>query len=110
MHPEDTNVFANGIIEKYANHPHDLENECYANFATGYVNVNTKDVVEDDDIENYTTPFSNPNEEELSEGKIIVFKYGLGKTRKQTQSRVMRYHKVSELEDPELHYMTLVQL
>ena len=30
--------------------------------------------------------------------------------RKPTQSRVMRYHKVSELEDPELHYTTLLQL
>ena len=28
MHPEDTNIFANGIIGKYANHPDDLENEC----------------------------------------------------------------------------------
>ena len=79
MHPEDTNIFANGIIGKYANHPDDLENECYADFTTGYVNVNTKDVVEDDDIENYTTPVSNPDEEELSKGKIIVLKNGLEK-------------------------------
>ena len=79
MHPEDTNIFANGIIGKYANHPDDLENECYVDFTTGYVNVNTKDVVEDDDIENYTTPVSNPDEEELSKGKIIVLKNGLEK-------------------------------
>ena len=69
--PEVTNVFANGIIEKYANRPDDLENECYANFATGYVNVNTKDVAEDDDIENYSVPVSNPDEEELSEGNAL---------------------------------------
>ena len=69
--PEVTNVFANGIIEKYANRPDDLENECYANFATGYVNVNTKDVAEDDDIENYSAPVSNPDEEELSEGNAL---------------------------------------
>ena len=50
MYPEDTNVFANGIIEKYANRPDNLENGCYTEFATCYVNVNTKDVVEDDDI------------------------------------------------------------
>ena len=31
------------------------------------------------DIENYATPVSNPDEEELSEGKIIALKNGLGK-------------------------------
>ena len=56
MHPEDTNIFANGIIEKCANYPDDLENECYVYFAAGYVIVNTKDIVEDDNIENYTSP------------------------------------------------------
>ena len=56
MYPEDTNVFANEIIEKYANRPDDLENECYAKFVTGSVNVDTKDILEDADIENYTTP------------------------------------------------------
>ena len=79
MHPEDINVFANEIIEKYANHPDDLENECYIDFVTGYINTDTKDIVEDDDIENYTTPVSNPNEQELSERKIIVLIKGLGK-------------------------------
>ena len=79
MHPEDTNVFVDGIIEKLANLPNDLENECYADFATGYVNVNTEGVLEDDDIEICTTPVSNPDEEELGEGKIIVLKNGLGK-------------------------------
>ena len=55
MHPEDINVFANGIIKKYANRPDNLENECYADFATCYVNVKTKKVVENDDVENYST-------------------------------------------------------
>ena len=66
--------------------------------------------MEDDDIENHTTPVSNPNEEELSEGKIIVLKNRLGKMTKQTQFRVIGYHKVSKLEDSELHYMPLLQL
>ena len=71
MHPEEINVFANGIIEKYANHPDDLENKPYADFATGYVNVNINEFVEHDDIENYTTLVSNLNEEELSGGKSL---------------------------------------
>ena len=82
MHPEDTNLFVDGIIEKLANLPDDLENECYADFATGYVNVRTEGVLEDNDIEIYTTPVSNPDEEGLGEGKIIVWKNGLGKMRK----------------------------
>ena len=110
MHPEDTNIFTNGMIEKDANRPVDLEKECCGAFSTGYVKVNTKDVVEDNDIENYTTPVSNPDEEELSEENFIVLKNGPGKMRKRTQSRIMRYHKVSELEDPELHCMTFLQL
>ena len=71
MHPEEINVFANGIIEKYANRPDDLENERYADFATGYVNININEFVEHDDIENYTTLVSNLNEEELSGGKSL---------------------------------------
>ena len=110
MHPEDTNIFTNGMIEKDANCPDDLEKECYGVFSTGYVKVNTKDVVEDNDIENYTTPVSNPDEEELNEENFIILKNGPEKMRKRTQSRIMRYHKVSELEDPELHFMTFLQL
>ena len=94
MYPEDTNIFANGITEKYAHRPDGLENACYADFATGYVNINTKDVVEEDDIENYFNPV-NSDEEKLSKKKIIVLKNGLGKMRKGTQSRVKRYHKFS---------------
>ena len=78
MHPEDINVFANEITEKYANHPDNLENECYNDFVTGYINADTKDIIEDDDIENYATPVSNPNEEKRSKEKIIVLKNRLG--------------------------------
>ena len=99
---------AHGVIEECDNCPHDFENECYDEFAKGYVNVNTKKVVENDDIENCTTHFSNPNEEELSDRKIIVLENRLEKMRKRTQSCVMRYHKVSDLEEPELHYMKLL--
>ena len=79
MHPEDTNVLSNEIIEKYANRPDDLEKKCHADFTTGCVNVNTKDVVEGSDTENYTTPVSIYDEEQLSEGKIIVLKNRFGK-------------------------------
>ena len=49
--------------------------------------------MEDHDIENFTTPFSNLIEEELSEGKIMK-RTEETKMRKRTQSRVIRYHRV----------------
>ena len=90
--------------------PVDLENEYYVDFETGYVNVDIKSVMEDGDSGNYTYLVSNSNEEELIEEETTVLKNEIGKIRKGTQSRVMRYHKNSELEDPELYSKILLQL
>ena len=90
--------------------PDDLENEYYVDFETGYVNVDIKSVMEDDDSGNYTSLVSNSNEEELIEEETTVLKNEIGKIRKGSQSRVMRYHKNSELEDPELYSRIPLQL
>ena len=55
-------------------------------------------------------PVSNTNDLETGNEKIIQLKNELGKMRKRAQPIVIRYHKVSVLKDPELHYMTLLQL
>ena len=102
MHPEDKNIFANEIIGKYAYCHDDLENECYADFATGYVNLNTKGIVEDHDIENFTTPFSNLIEEELSEGKIMK-RTEETKNEETNSISCNQVPQSCELEDPELH-------
>ena len=44
MHPEDTNVFASNIIDKYENRPDDLHSLCLADFASNYVSKKSDDV------------------------------------------------------------------
>ena len=109
MDPEDTNVYATNIIERYANRPDDLESLCYADFATNYINIKVDENLESDDIENYTTPVSSIDDVEPS-SNIIVLKNKLGKMRKRTYPSVMCYHKVSKLKDSEHYHMTLLQL
>ena len=59
MHPEDTNVFASNIIDKYENRPDDLHSLCLADFASNYVSKTSDVAVETDDIKSYTVPVSN---------------------------------------------------
>ena len=74
MEPEHTNVYATNIIEKYANRPDDLEQMCYADFATNYVSKKADEVqVESEEIKNYTMPVSAICEVESS-SKVIVLK------------------------------------
>ena len=52
MHPDDTNVAASNIIDKYEKQP-DLHSLCLADFASRYVSKKASDVpVESDDIKN----------------------------------------------------------
>ena len=110
MDPDDPDIYSAGIVEKWINRPNILHDLCYADFAANYVNLGSKQDLEDDDIENYTTPVSNINDLETGNEKTIKLKNELGKMRKITQPIVIRYHKVSLLKDPELYYMTLLQL
>ena len=110
MDPEDTNVYATNIIEKYTNRPDDLEQLCYTDFGTNYINKKADEVpVEYGDIKSYTMPVS-AIDEVLDSSNVIVLKKELGKMRKRTQPCNMRYHKVSNLKDSEQYYMKLLQL
>ena len=40
--PNDTNIFATNMIEKYFNHPDTLEDMCYADSATSYISKNVE--------------------------------------------------------------------
>ena len=40
MDPDDTDIFSTNVIEKYANRPDNLNNTCYADFATIYISKN----------------------------------------------------------------------
>ena len=111
MDPDDPNIYCTNFLERYANRPNELENLCYADFATNYKPISEEKDIEVDDLENYTstvTPIECPEIPE--EEKPIVLKNKLGKMRKRTFPCIMRYHKGSKLKDPEHYYMTLLQL
>ena len=110
MDPEDTNVYQSNMLEKYANRPDDLEQMCYADFATTYISKSAIEAqVESEDIKNYTMPIGAIDEVEPT-SRIIVLKNELGKMKKRSRPCVMRYHKVTKLKDSEQYYMILLQL
>ena len=79
MDPDDTNIFTTNMIEKYINRPNDLENMCYADFATTYISKNVEEIPDEENIKSYTNPV-NIDEEELDvDSKVITLKNDLGK-------------------------------
>lgn len=60
MSPDDTNIYALNILDKYANRPNELEYMCLADFATNYVHHKASKIdIDGDDIVNYTTAVSS---------------------------------------------------
>ena len=110
MHPDDTNIFASNIIDKYENRLDDLHSMYLADFASSYVRNKVDDLpVALDEIKIYTVPVSNINDVKLNRN-IIVLKIELGEMRKRSRHCVIRFHKVSKLKSPEEHYLRLLQL
>ena len=73
MHPDDRNVFASNIIDKYKHQPDHLHSMCLAEFASNYVSKKTDDLpIEPDDV-NKLNPI------------IIVLKNELGEIQKHSQ-------------------------
>ena len=63
MHPDDTNVFASNIIDKYKNRPYNLHSMCLADFISSYVSKKADDLpIEPDEIKSYINPVSNIND------------------------------------------------
>ena len=117
MHPDDNNIYAPNILDKYAHRPdkpNEMKDMCLADFATMYVHHKAYEPqLESDDIRNYTTdisPVDVENDEESSKVEIITLKDDMGKMKKRKRPCVMRYHKVSKMSDPESYYFTLLQL
>ena len=109
MDPDDTNIFATNIIEKYENRPDILEDMSYADFATSYISQNVQEIPDEDDLRNYTNPVNMDIEYTEVLPQIITLKNNMGKMRKRKQC-VMRYHKPSKFSLPENYYMVLLQL
>ena len=110
MHPDDTNIYTTNMLEKYACRPDDLEEMCYADFATNYISTKAEDMkIDSEDIRNYTTSVSTIEDVEPT-SNVITLKDELGKMRKRTRPSVMRYHKVTKLKDSEQYHLKLLQL
>ena len=67
MHPDNTNVFASNIIDKYENQPDSLNSMYLADFASSYISKRHDLPVEADEIKSYTAPVSNIDDVELKE-------------------------------------------
>ena len=117
LDPDDPNVFCTNFLDRYANRPDELENTCYADFATNYKPTNADKDIEPDDIESFVESITNIETASDShqayskrKGRTIVLKNKLCEMRKRTFHYIMRYHKGSRLKDPEHYYFTLLQL
>ena len=110
MHPDNTNVFASNIIDKYENRPNNLHSVCLSDFASSYISKKADDLpIEPDEIKSYTVPVSNINDVKLNPN-IIVLKNELGEMQKFSRTCVICFHNVSKQESPEEHYLRLLQL
>ena len=59
LDPDDPNVFCTNFLDRYANGPDELENTCYADFATNYKPTNADKDIEPDDIESFVESITN---------------------------------------------------
>ena len=59
LDPDDPNVFCTNFLDRYANRPNELENICYAEFATNYRPTNAGRNIEPDDVESYVKSITN---------------------------------------------------
>ena len=111
MHPDDTNVFASNIIDRYENWPEEnLHSMCLADFASSYISKKADDLpIEPDEIRSYTVPVSNINDVKINPN-ITVLKNELGEMQKRSRPCIIRFDKVSKLKTPEEHQLRLSQL
>ena len=65
--------------------------------------------INDESIESYTQPVSD-HIDTADSGVIIDLKNDLGKMKKRSRPCVIRWHKLSKLNEPEQYYMTMLQL
>ena len=76
---------------------------CLADFAANYISEKVNVKPESDEIEAYTNPITEIQEEEDLKIKIKI-KNGLGRMRKRPSPIVIRFHTVSKSKNPEQLY------
>ena len=110
LDPDDPNVYAPNLLDKYQHRPDSLENMCYADFASIYITDSTKDS-DPDDIRSYTNASSILLEEESDFRKsVIKLKDNFGKMRKRSRLCVIRWYNITEQKNAEKHFFQRLQL
>ncbi|XP_066911966.1 uncharacterized protein [Clytia hemisphaerica] len=107
LDPESKNIYKKNLIDKYAHRPNNLRDMCYADFASTYTYPKKNENEEENEVNESETETIEINAE-LS--KTITLKNGMGKMRKRSRACVIRYHKVSKLQDRNNYYLVLLQL
>ena len=125
MHPDDTNIYAANILDKYENRPESLEEMCLADFASNYTYKKNDQNKDPEAIESYSIPVHNDdlksssdeedyeNDDKNKRKKIndnIVLKNDFGEMRKRERPCVIRFHKVTKMTNSEVYFLRLLQL
>ena len=111
MDPNSEDIFAIGMLERYANRPESLRNCCFAYFASNYiVKYATNPKIDDED--SLDKQFNNiPGYEEVDESnELITLENGFGEMRKRSRPCIIRWHSVPKSKDIELYHLRLLQL
>ena len=109
--PNTEDIFTTGLLERYANRPDSLENNCFAHFASNYKVKSDKNPnpVDDDSLEGQFRP--TPGYEEVPESEeLIILKNEYGQMRKRSIPCVIRWHSIPKDKNPELYHLRLLQL
>ena len=105
--PEDTNIFASNIFDKYAARPDHLDHLCLADFVSNYKYCGT---IKDHDPEQQFFQPVKDYEVLIEQGKLINLKNDLGKMRLRSKPCVLRWYHVSQDKSSEGYCMRVLQL
>ena len=110
MHPDDTNVFASNIIDRFKNWLDNLHSMCLPDFESSYVTKNADYLpIERDEIKIYTVAVSIIDDVKFN-SNIMVLKIKFGEMWKRGRPCVTYFHKVSKLKSQEEHCLKFLQL
>ena len=108
LDPDSKDVFLDGLIDLYANRPHEMKNVCLADFASSY-NISKRKTGSTKIVENSDDECSV---EEEVDGTQTVFKMknGKGWISKRTKKKIIRYRNFQLHQDPEDYYREQLML
>ena len=107
MDPDDVNIFALNILDKYAKRPDDLIDMCLADFASNYDYKKKSENA--DNLDSYFNPVVDYVESH-TRSTTINLKDGAGVMRKREKPCVIRWHSVSKLKNYEEYFLRILQL